>query len=272
MPPVADDRATTDGRRPCGTFRSASRTRLGLVSSSSTGRLLQLLALWQARHDWSGRELARRLEISERTLHNDVARLRGLGYPIDSSTGTAGGYRLGSGAVLPPLLLNDEDAVAVAISLRSAAAGTVHGLEEIALRALVKLEHVLPARLSHRLTALHAATVNTPFAGPQVTRALSDVQAIERVAQGVATAFGTWRTHAVVHAPAEVVTGQLPPVAVVEPIDATRCRLLLGAATPMLLAVYLLGLDADFHVDEPPELLQALATLAARANHNLTAL
>lgn len=123
-------------------------------------RLFRLLALLQLRRDWSGAELARRLEVTTRTVRNDIERLRILGYQVDSTTGIGGGYRLGAGSALPPLLLDDEEAVAVAISLRAAASGTVTGIEEASLRALNKLEQTLPSRLRHHVDALRSATVS----------------------------------------------------------------------------------------------------------------
>jgi predicted DNA-binding transcriptional regulator YafY len=93
----------------------------------TSARLLRLLSLLQARRDWTGPELAARLGVSPRTLRRDMDKLRGLGYPVDATPGTAGGYRLGAGAMLPPLLLDDEEAVAVAIGLRTAAAGPSPG-------------------------------------------------------------------------------------------------------------------------------------------------
>jgi predicted DNA-binding transcriptional regulator YafY len=134
----------------------------------TSARLLRLLSLLQARSDWTGPELARRLEVSGRTVRNDIERLRELGYPVDATPGPAGGYRLGAGATLPPLVLDDEEAVAVAVGLRSAAGGTVGGIEETSVRALAKLEHVLPARLRHRVTTLAQAVVPVPGTGPTV--------------------------------------------------------------------------------------------------------
>ncbi|GAB2862576.1 YafY family protein [Actinocorallia aurea] len=122
-------------------------------------RLLRLLSLMQSRADWTGAELADRLGVGLRTLRRDVDRLRELGYPVDATPGAAGGYRLGVGAALPPLLLDDEEAVAVTISLRTAATGPVAGLEEAALRALSKIQQVLPSRLRHRVSAFQAAAV-----------------------------------------------------------------------------------------------------------------
>jgi len=125
----------------------------------TSARLLRLLSLLQARGDWTGAELAERLAVGLRTVRRDVERLRELGYPVDATPGVAGGYRLGVGAALPPLLLDDEEAVAVAIGLRTAATGSVAGLEESSVRALTKLQQVLPARLRHRVSAFEAATV-----------------------------------------------------------------------------------------------------------------
>ncbi len=117
----------------------------------TSARLLRLLALLQSRRDWQGSELADELRISPRTVRRDVDRLRELGYPVNATTGSFGGYRLGAGAELPPLLLDDNEAVAVAVALRTT---PVTGLEEVSLRALLKLEQVLPSRLRHRVSAL----------------------------------------------------------------------------------------------------------------------
>ena len=138
----------------------------GMLETSA--RLLRMLSLLQARQDWSGAELATRLEVDVRTIRRDVDRLRNLGYPVDASPGVAGGYRLGVGVSLPPLLLDDEEAVAIAISLRTAAAGSVTGIEETSIRALTKLEHMLPARLRHRVSALQAVVVQNRSYGPSV--------------------------------------------------------------------------------------------------------
>ena len=131
-------------------------------------RLLRLLGLLQARVDWTGPQLAQRLEVSTRTIRNDVDRLRRLGYPIEAEPGAAGGYRLGAGTELPPLLLDDGEAVAVAVGLRLAASGGLTGIEESSLAALAKLEQVLPSRLRRRVGALHEATLSLPGATPAV--------------------------------------------------------------------------------------------------------
>ena len=133
--------------------------------TEDSGRLLQLLALLQARRDWPGVELADRLGVSGRTIRRDVERLRKVGYPVDSLTGPAGGYRLRAGTAIPPLLLDDEEAIAIAVGLRTAARSAVGGIEETALRALVKLEQVLPAHLRRRVQAISAATSVLPSSG-----------------------------------------------------------------------------------------------------------
>jgi predicted DNA-binding transcriptional regulator YafY len=137
--------------------------RLGGMLETSA-RLLHLLSLLQSRRDWTGAELASRAGVGLRTLRRDIGRLRDLGYPVEATPGAAGGYRLGAGAALPPLLLDDEEAVAVAVSLHTAATGSVAGLEETSLQALTKLQQMLPSRLRHRIGAFHATTV--PLAGP----------------------------------------------------------------------------------------------------------
>jgi predicted DNA-binding transcriptional regulator YafY len=134
----------------------------------TSARLLKLLSLLQTQPDWSGGELADRLSVTTRTLRRDVQRLRELGYPVHATQGTPG-YRLGAGASLPPLLLDDDEAVAVAVGLRTAASSSVAGIEETALRALAKLEQVLPSRLRYRLTTLHRATVRVGGTGPAVS-------------------------------------------------------------------------------------------------------
>jgi len=134
----------------------------------TSSRLLDLLSLLQARRDWPGAQLAERLEVSGRTIRRDVGRLRALGYPVESLTGPAGGYRLRAGAAMPPLLLDEGEAIAIAVGLRTAARSSVTGIEETSIRALVKLEQVLPAHLRRRVAALGSATVAGPATGPPV--------------------------------------------------------------------------------------------------------
>jgi predicted DNA-binding transcriptional regulator YafY len=136
--------------------------------TETSSRLLEMLSLLQARRDWSGAELADRLEVSPRTIRRDVERLRRLGYPVESLAGRAGGYRLRAGSAMPPLLLDDDEAIAIAVGLRTAAHASVTGIEETAVRALVKLDQVLPAHLRRRVRALGAATSTPPVAGPTV--------------------------------------------------------------------------------------------------------
>ena len=116
----------------------------------TSARLLRLLGLLQVPRDWTGPALAERLDVDVRTVRRDVDKLRTLGYPVHSTPGVTGGYRLGAGAALPPLLLDDDEAVAVAVGLRTAAGGSVSGIEETSVRALAKLEQVLPNRLRRR--------------------------------------------------------------------------------------------------------------------------
>ncbi len=134
----------------------------------TSARLLRLLGLLQTRPDWTGADLAARLGVTVRTLRRDVQRLRDLDYPVHSVSGVAGGYRLGPGRALPPLLLDDDEAIAVVVSLRSAASYTVAGLPEASARALAKLDQVLPARLRERTAALEQATVALGGGGPVV--------------------------------------------------------------------------------------------------------
>jgi predicted DNA-binding transcriptional regulator YafY len=133
----------------------------------TSARLLRLLSLLQARRDWTSAELADRLGVTTRTIRTDMDRLRRLGYPVGARPGVAGGYRLGTGGAMPPLLLDDDEAVAVAIGLRTAASSAIAGIEETSVRALAKLQQVLPSRLRHRVSAFQS-TVPMPAQGPQV--------------------------------------------------------------------------------------------------------
>ncbi|MDH6578964.1 YafY family protein [Kitasatospora sp. MAP5-34] len=158
--------------------------------TDTPARLLNLLSLLQTPREWPGSELAERLEVSPRTIRRDVERLRDLGYPVEATRGAIGGYRLVAGAAMPPLLLDDEEAVAIAVGLRAAAGNAVEGIEEASVRALAKLVQVLPARLRHRVGSLNAATVPLQLGGgprvdPEVLTALaSAVSGHERVRFG----------------------------------------------------------------------------------------
>ncbi|MBO0841095.1 MAG: WYL domain-containing protein, partial [Sciscionella sp.] len=142
----------------------------------TSARLLELLSLLQTPRDWTGAELAERLAVDVRTVRRDIDKLRNLGYPVHAAAGVAG-YRLGAGTKLPPLLLNDDEAIAVVLGLRTAAGGTIAGVEESSLRALAKLEQIIPSRLRHRVSTLQAATVSIPSGAkavdPDVLTAIS---------------------------------------------------------------------------------------------------
>jgi len=126
--------------------------------AETTERVLRLLGLLQQRPVWTGPELAERLGVTTRSIRRDVERLRALGYPVQATQGMGGGYQLGRGRGLPPLLLDDAEAVAVAVALRMAAGGTVSGASEAALRTLAKLDQVMPPRLRSEVRAIHEAT------------------------------------------------------------------------------------------------------------------
>jgi predicted DNA-binding transcriptional regulator YafY len=175
----------------------------------TSARLLRLLSIRATRPGWSGPELAGKLEVTARTLRRDMARLRELGYPVQATSGVAGGYRLAAGSMLPPLQLDDDEAVAVVLSLRTATSQSVTGMAETALGALAKLERILPARLRRRAEALRVATV--PLVGaaatadPQVLTTIAEAcQALHRLTFGYRDRHGaaTVRTvdpHRLVH-------------------------------------------------------------------------
>jgi len=128
------------------------------MTTDTPARLLQLLSLLQTPREWPGGELADRLGVSRRTVRRDIDRLRELGYPVQATLGSDGGYRLVAGKAMPPLVLDDEEAVAIAVGLRAGAGHAVEGVDEASVRALAKLEQVLPSRLRHRVATLQAAT------------------------------------------------------------------------------------------------------------------
>jgi predicted DNA-binding transcriptional regulator YafY len=131
----------------------------------TSARLLELLSLLQLKRDWTGSELADRLGVSTRTVRADIGRLRSLGYPVDARPGVAGGYRLAAGTAMPPLLLDDDEAVAVAVGLGAVATRRL-GVEETSLTALAKLEQVLPSRLRRRVEAVREAVSVVPGTEP----------------------------------------------------------------------------------------------------------
>ncbi|RMI32385.1 helix-turn-helix transcriptional regulator [Nocardia stercoris] len=310
------------------------------MPETTSARLLRLLSLLQTHRDWTGTELAERLDITTRTVRRDVDRLRELGYPVHAVRGPVGGYRLGAGAALPPLLLDDDEAVAVTVGLQATATGGIAGLEETSLRALTKVEQVLPARLRHRVDALRGAVVTVPprSAAAVDPGTLTAVSAAVRAAEtlrfdyrghtgtesrrsvephrivhwhdkwylvGWDTDRADWRTFRVdrisprtpngrrfthrpspdgdvvaylrrtmgfamwpyrsvlrVHLPAEDLAGRLQGI--VTPIDEHTCRLEMGSDSYPLVALTVAALDVDFEVESPPELADAVRTLAAR--------
>ena len=139
--------------------------------ANTSSRTLRLLSLLQTHRFWGGPELADRLEVSERTLRRDVERLRELGYPVDSVRGVEGGYQLGAGATMPPLTVDEDEAIAMVVALNGAAQLTSGALSEASVSALSKVVQVLPPRLRRRAEALRAVTDDSPFAeAPAVAR------------------------------------------------------------------------------------------------------
>jgi predicted DNA-binding transcriptional regulator YafY len=311
--------------------------------TDTPARLLGLLSLLQTPREWPGSELAGRLGVSPRTIRRDVERLRELGYPVEASRGVAGGYRLVAGTAMPPLVLEDDEAVAIAVGLRTAAGQTIAGIEEASVRALAKLEQVLPARLRRRVGTIGTATVAVPAVGPAVDPAQLTVFAgaitnretvrfryrandgtetrrraeplrlvatgrrwylvaydldradwrifrADRVRDAQATGgrvpprkppatdlaayvverlydlVPTYRTVAVLAEPAAQVAPRLGASAgELTDLDDGRCRWRSHPDTLDWLAFRLLGLGCAFTVEEPPELVERLKVLAARA-------
>ncbi|MDN3293027.1 transcriptional regulator [Streptomyces ficellus] len=165
--------------------------------TDTPARLLNLLSLLQTPREWPGSELAERLRVSPRTIRRDVDRLRDLGYPVEATRGAVGGYRLVAGAAMPPLLLDDEEAVAIAVGLRAGAGHAIEGVEEAAVRALAKLEQVLPSRLRHRVSTLQNATIpltrgdGATVAPSTLTALAAAVTGHERVRFGYRAGDGT---------------------------------------------------------------------------------
>lgn len=183
-----------------------------VVMQKTSARLLSLLSLLQARRDWPGAVLAERLDVSARTLRRDVDRLRELGYPVRAVKGPDGGYRLDAGTRLPPLLFDDEQAVALAVALRTAAA-TGAGIEDGAERALTTLRQLMPARLRHRIDALEVTSVARSAPRPQP-------QANTGVLMALSAAVQAREVLRFDHAPARAAAtaaGEAPPPRRVEP-------------------------------------------------------
>ncbi|MET9956965.1 YafY family protein [Streptomyces sp. NPDC006339] len=165
--------------------------------TDTPARLLNLLSLLQTPREWPGSELAERLSVSPRTIRRDIDRLRDLGYPVEATLGAVGGYRLVAGTAMPPLLLDDEEAVAIAVGLRAGAGHAIEGVEEASVRALAKLEQVLPSRLRHRVSTLQNATIpltrgDGATVAPQTLTALAGaVTGQERLRFGYRAGDGT---------------------------------------------------------------------------------
>ncbi|AYF78804.1 YafY family transcriptional regulator [Nocardia yunnanensis] len=163
--------------------------------SDTSARLLQLLSLLQTPREWPGSELAERLGVTDRTVRRDIDRLRDLGYPVEATMGATGGYRLVAGAAMPPLLVDDEEAVAIAVGLRAAAGSAIAGIEEASVRALAKLEQVLPSKLRRRVRVLGAAVVPATGGNPVDPELLATLAAAitnrERVRFAYESAAGT---------------------------------------------------------------------------------
>ena len=318
--------------------------------AETSGRLLRLLSLLQSPREWPGPELAQRLGVSQRTVRNDIDRLRQLGYPVLASRGSVGGYRLSAGAAMPPLLLDDDEAVAIAVALCSTSEGTasggaVDGLEETALRALTKLLQVLPTRLGGRVDALRANTVRVAGhrRGADVAgKLLAEIAAASRDREVLRFAYSDhsgsaterraepyklvnwgrrwylvafdlgrddWRTfrvdrmaetrgvghrfrarelpaediaayvasktrqvqmkvsgRVIVHASASFVEECIGSwtQGSIEPLGEERCRVQIGARSPQDIAFWLGVLDADFEVDDSPELANAVRRIGER--------
>jgi predicted DNA-binding transcriptional regulator YafY len=309
--------------------------------SETTSRVLQLLGLLQSRRVWTGGELAERLGVTGRSVRRDIERLRDLGYPVHASKGHGGGYQLGAGAALPPLLLDPEEAVAMAVCLRLAAGGSIAGVGESALSALSKLDQVLPARLRSQVAAVHDATVTlTPNADspvePEVlmtlARACRDREHVDAdytdrsghlsqrrlepyqlvttgrrwyllaydrdkddwrslrldrmsgvrargttftrreapdaaayVSRAITSSPYRYVARVRYHCPQEVVAQHFSPAAVTIEADSPQsCIVTAGADDPEVLVLYLAMVGRDFVVLEPPEVIAATATVAAR--------
>jgi predicted DNA-binding transcriptional regulator YafY len=145
---------------------------------STSARMLRLLSLLQTHRYWPGSELSDRLDVSPRTLRRDIDRLRELGYAVDAVRGVAGGYQLRAGGSLPPLLLEDEEAVAIAVGLQSAASGSIAGMEESSVQALTKVIGLMPPRLRRQMDAIRSQTENLPWrGGPELDPSLLAVLA-----------------------------------------------------------------------------------------------
>jgi predicted DNA-binding transcriptional regulator YafY len=318
--------------------------------ASTSLRMMRLLSLLQTHRYWPGSELAERLDVSVRTLRRDVDRLRELGYPVRAQRGVDGGYQLAAGAALPPLVLDDDEAVALAVGLQTAAQAPVAGLAEASVGALAKVAQVMPPRVRRRVEALRAMTVTSAWSGggPSVdaatltavaqacrdterlrfayssasgTRTSREVEPARLVALGrrwylVAYDLGRqgWRsfrldrlerpeptgarfrprelpapdaaafvraglenlpvTYVVevdVEAPADDVRRRLGAWATVQRLDERRCRARMSSDALVWPAMALAGLDAEFTVVGPPEMVTHLREVAGRLTRSVPA-
>ncbi|MET8923767.1 MULTISPECIES: helix-turn-helix transcriptional regulator [Streptomyces] len=182
-----------------------------MAPQKTSSRLLALLSLLQAHRDWSGDDLAERLDITPRTVRRDIDRLRELGYPIRAFKGPAGGYRLDAGSQLPPLLFDDGQAVALALALRSVAGDGAIG--EDAARALATVRQVMPPRLRRRVDMLRVTAVRTPGndeASPAGTEVLMELGRVIRDREELRFDYGTEPVSALAD-PAQAAVGAGPP-------------------------------------------------------------
>lgn len=306
----------------------------------TSARLLELLSLLQLKRDWTSSELAGRLDVSTRTVRADIGKLRSLGYPVDARPGVAGGYRLVAGTAMPPLLLDDDEAVAVAVGLGAVATRGI-GVEETSLTALAKLEQVLPSRLRRRVEAVREATSAVPGAEPAldlpvlggvaaairsherlrfgytkpgcseaarhtepqrlvswgplwyllawdldrndwrvfrvdrmalraptgsrfVPRVIPEDKVVEYVVRRVSKGSWKYRARILVHAAAAEVAAKIQIPVDIEVVDASMCRVVLGADDADQLALWIAQLDVDIEVIEGDELAAAFDRLATR--------
>ncbi|MEV6860955.1 YafY family protein [Streptosporangium subroseum] len=314
--------------------------------ANTSARTLRLLSLLQTHRYWQGTELAERLEVSVRTMRRDIDRLRELGYPVEAQRGVDGGYQLAAGAALPPLVIDDEEAVALAVGLQAAAQSAVEGIAESSVRVLAKVVQVMPARLRRRIDALRAMTVPAVWDGParegidpgalttvalacrnskllrfsytaadgrhtdrhtephrlvclgrrwylvaydltrhdwrsfrvdRLTapedigsrfrpRDLPAADAAEFVRAGLHSMSRPYRVEVLVDAPAATVRERIGRWSTVEEVDAEHCRVRMTAGSLDWPTMALGSLGADFHVLDPPELLDQIHNWGARFN------
>jgi predicted DNA-binding transcriptional regulator YafY len=249
------------------------------MSTDLPARLLRLLSLLQGRREWGGSELAERLQVTGRTVRRDIVRLRRLGYPIHGTKGTWGGYRLQSGRDLPPLLLDDEEAMAIAVALQGAGTTGVASVDEASVRALAKLEQVLPARLRQRVGTVTAATSSVSLPGAQVDPAMLGIVAgacrdrevlalryERRDGTAVRRRVDRYRATATVRQPHDAVRERLP-MAIRERlilVDEHTTRVRLDTDSLAELVGNLVALDSDLVLEASPKTRQDLARAASQ--------